>query len=447
MSQQSRLRRPELLVPAGNMEKLETAIAYRADAVYLGAGSMNLRARAGGFTPEELPRAMRLARVHGVRVYYLLNALPRQSHLSEVSEQLHTLARLVDQGRGPDALIVADPGVLRMARTRLPELDLHLSTQANTTNAEAALFWREAGVKRVNVAREIRAPELKDLLLACKRMDPPMELEVFVHGAQCMALSGRCYLSAYLNDRPANLGQCTHPCRYDYQVAGITVREAQRAKEGDDDGVLWEAREFWQEFGDGEGKRTQEGYSALFAAEDLCLLHYLDWMSRAGVRAVKIEGRTKSSSYLAQATDAYATALRDLGRQGKHFRAEKYLGELVNTATRPLNTGFFDPGGQRVIAEPPAPENARPILARITEGLGPGRWLVDVKHRWHTREDKVEIMLPGLLRPALSSEEFGVETEEGQGLLEVHSGQRALLHCDRPELCPGIFLRRAWNYD
>ncbi|MGE4505010.1 MAG: peptidase U32 family protein, partial [Desulfovibrionaceae bacterium] len=435
-------RRPELLVPAGNREKLETAIAYGADAVYLGAGSMNLRAAAGGFSAEELPSALRLARVHGVRAYYLLNALPRQPHLGEVRAQLDLLAALADQGRAPDGLIVADPGVLRMARAALPDMPLHVSTQANTANAEAALFWREAGARRVNVSREMRAPELKDMLLACKRLDPPMEVEVFVHGAQCMALSGRCYLSSYLNDRPANLGQCTHPCRYEYEVSSIGVREKTREEE-----TLWEVREYWSEHTDagseGAPVPSAEGYSAFFAAHDLCLLHYLDWMRRAGVAAVKLEGRTKSSSYLAQVTDAYATALRDLLRQGRTFTPERYLGELVNAATRPLNTGFFDPGGQRVIAEPPSGEDARPVLARIVEGLGPGRWLADVKHRWRTRDDRVEILLPGLRRPRLSSDEFGVETEEGQGLMETHSGQRVVLHCDRPELSPGIFLRRA----
>lgn len=442
-------RRPELLVPAGNMEKLQTAIAYGADAVYLGSGTMNLRAQAGGFAPDELGRALRLARVHGVRAYYLLNALPRQTHLAEVRAQLDALARLTARGQGPDALIVADPGVLRMARRTLPGMDLHLSTQANTANAEAALFWREAGVSRVNVAREMRAAELKDLLLACKRLDPPMQVEVFVHGAQCMALSGRCYLSSYLNDRPANLGECTHPCRYDYQVRSLGVAERTREEE-----TLWEVRQYWQEHDttgqDADAERATrqcEGYSALFAAHDLCLLHYLDWMRRSGVAAVKVEGRTKSSSYLAQVTDAYATALRDLTRPGRTFAPEKYLAELVNAATRPLNTGFFDAGCQRVVAQPVEPEGARPVLARIVEALGPGRYQVDVKHRWHAKDDKVEILLPGLRRPALPAEEFGLESEEGLGLLEVHSGQSAVLYCDRPELTPGLFLRRAWELE
>lgn len=436
-------RGPELLVPAGNMEKLETAVAYGADAVYLGGGTMNLRAQAGGFDFQNLAKAIRKAHVHGVRTYYLLNAMPRQPQLKELEAHMDALAELASTGRGPDALIIADPGVLRVARRRLPDMDIHISTQANTVNAESALFWRDQGARRVNLARELRKEEIKDILIACKRFDPPMEVEVFVHGAQCMAISGRCYLSSYLNGRPANLGQCTHPCRYDYKARSLSVEE--KTREGE---TLWDVREYWEEFGGEDGsERIGEGYSAFFAAHDLCLLHYLEWMKQTGVAAVKIEGRTKSSSYLAQVTDAYATAMRTILRPGKTFDPIKYLGELVNAASRPLNTGFFEAGHQQIIADPPAAENARPVLARIVEALRPGCWVIDVKHRWHTKDDKVEILLPGLRRPALANEEYGVETEEGQGLLEVHSGQRALLYCDRPELTPGLFLRRAWNLD
>ncbi len=434
-------RRPELLVPAGNMEKLQTAIAYGADAVYLGGGSMNLRAQAGGFEPAKLGGAIRLAHVHGVKVYYLLNALPRQSHLSEVHAHLELLNKLAQAKRGPDALIVADPGVMRLAQKELPELAIHISTQANTANAETAAFWRDFGARRVNVARELRSAELKEMLIACKRFDPPLELEIFVHGAQCMAISGRCYLSSYLNDRPANLGSCTHPCRYDYQARSLNVAEKTRDEE-----TLWEVRQYWEEFGQGKD-RTAEGYSAFFAAHDLCLIHYLDWMKRAGVAAIKIEGRTKSSSYLAQVTDAYATALKNIMRPGKSFTPSKYLGELVNTASRPLGTGFFKAGKQQVIAEPVDPKNSRPILARIVEALSPGRYVVDIKSHWRVKEDPVEILLPGMHRPALPTDEFGLETDAGQGLMEVHSGQSAVLYCDRPEISPGLFLRRSWSFD
>ncbi|MEF2146155.1 MAG: peptidase U32 family protein [Desulfovibrionaceae bacterium] len=424
--------RPELLVPAGNMEKLRTAILYGADAVYLGGTQLNLRTKAG-FDEPELEQALRLTREHGVRAYYLLNSYPRENQFRAVEVQLDLLQKLCSLGRGPDALIVSDFGVIRRARRRLPDLPLHISTQANTMNSEAALFWRDFGAKRVNLAREMRSEELKEMLAVCRRMDPPVELEVFVHGAQCMALSGRCYMSAYLNDRPGNSGRCSHPCRYEYRVTGLRVEEQTRPGR-----TMWEVRQD----DDGAG----EEFSQFYAAEDLCLLHYLDWMRRMGVAAFKVEGRTKSSSYLAQVTDAYATALHGT-KQANDPQIEDCLAELVNAASRPLSTGFFNAGDVRPVAEPPAPELARPVLARLEERLSPGRYLVEIKHRWEVTDVLVDILQPGLRRPRLPLEDFGLEDENGNGLGLAHPGQKAILISDRPELEPGIFLRKAWTFD
>lgn len=442
---------PELLAPAGDFEKLRTAVLYGANAVYLGGPGLNLRAGAGGFSREELPRALDFAHRAGVRVYYLLNILPRQNLLGRVKAEMEFLQGLVQEGRGPDAVIVADVGVARMARKWLPEVPLHVSTQANTANSQAVRFWKEYGARRVNVARELRSAELMDLLSLCRRADCGVELEMFVHGAQCMAISGQCFLSAYLNDRPANLGQCSHPCRYEYRVDSLSVEEAKRGER------TWEVREYWEEVaaaGQGEvkdktgGEAEYEGYSELFAAHDLCLIHYLDWMTRMGVAAVKVEGRTKSSSYLAQVTDAYASALRDLGDPNlTRFAPEVYLAELANTASRPLSTGFFDAGRPRIIAEPPGPEQARPVVARVLEALGNGRYSVEVKHRWDTRGHDVEILVPGMARPRMAPEEFGLETDQGVALGEAHPGQKAVLITDRPEIVPDMFLRRAWDLD
>ncbi|SKA96820.1 putative protease [Paucidesulfovibrio gracilis DSM 16080] len=426
-------REPELLVPAGNMEKLETAVLYGADAVYLGGNALNLRTGAG-FDDSNLEKAFTYARNHGVKAYYLLNAYPREPQLRHVETQLDMLQKLHALGRGPDGVIAADPGVIRRLRKRLPELPLHVSTQANTMNSEAALFWRDQGARRVNLAREMRSEELKELLAVCRRLDPPLEVEIFIHGAQCMALSGRCYMSAYLNDRPGNSGQCSHPCRYDYRVTGLRVEEETRKGR-----PMWEL----EERDDGVG----EQFTQFFAAEDLCLLHYLDWMRRMGVCALKIEGRNKSSAYLAQVTDAYASALRHLREGQSRFHPETYLAELVNTASRPLSRGFFDESEHAALAQPPAAEYARPVLARIEADLGNGRWRVEVKHRWDVLGFAVEMLVPGLERPGLAVEEFGLENEQGEALSVVHPGQKALLHCDRPELRKGMFFRKAWTFD
>jgi putative protease len=426
-------RGPELLAPAGNLEKLETAVLYGADAVYLGGKALNLRTGAG-FDEEQLKRGIGHARANGVKTYYLLNAYPRENQLRAVEAQLDLVQKFCALGKGPDAVIAADLGVIRRVRRRLPDLPLHVSTQANTMNSQAALFWRDFGAARVNLAREMRSEELKEMLAVCRRLDPLLELEVFVHGAQCMALSGRCYMSAYLNDRSGNSGRCSHPCRYEYRVTGLRVEEETRKGK-----PMWEL----EELEDGAG----ESFTQFFAAEDLCLLHYLDWLRRMGVAALKIEGRNKSSAYLAQVTDAYASALRDLREASAPFQPETYLAELVNASSRPLTRGFFDAGEKQPIAQPPAVEYARPVLARIEEELSDGRWRVEVKHRWDVLGFSVEILVPGLARPGLPLEDFGLEDENGEALSVVHPGQRAVLISERPEFRKGIFLRKAWTFD
>lgn len=420
----NRIRIPELLVPAGNMERLETAIRYGADAVYLGGRELNLRAGASGFDFDELAKAAALAKEAKVKIYFCLNAFPRESHLATVKKHLDELVRLCDQGLGPDGLIVADPGVISLVIDKLPETPIHLSTQANTANSAAVEFWRKAGVNRVNLARETRKQEIADIAKNC----PGMELEVFVHGAVCLALSGRCLLSSYLNDRPANLGQCTHPCRFEYRPMSMTVSEKTRPGEG-----LWEVREYQSQTHGGVA-----GYSAMFAPHDLCLLFQLEKLARMGVCAVKVEGRTKTASYLAQVTDAYRTALDTLATG--NFNPKPGLPEVVNAATRPLSTNFFTDQPE-VVALPPEKNQRRPILARVLEPLGNGRWRVAVKNRW-SAESPFEILVPGLKRPRVEAGSYRFEsTGEKKG--EVHSGMEAELLSDHPDLSVGLMIRLA----
>ncbi|MCJ2165204.1 U32 family peptidase [Pseudodesulfovibrio sp. S3-i] len=444
------------------MEKLQTAILYGADAVYLGGEGLNLRAGAGGFDKESLSIAIQRARKADVKVYYTLNVYPRQSHMNQVREHIEALGELK-----PDAVIAADPGIIRMLRRELPEIPVHVSTQANTSNAEAVRFWRENGARRVNVARELRSGELSEMLDTVRKQMPNMELEVFVHGSMCMAISGRCYMSALLNDRPGNLGECSHPCRYEYRPASITFEERTRPGE-----KMWEIREYGSETDDFIFDAPEDftfsplddedpvpepvadpalslaldtdSWTKFFAAEDLCLLHYLEWFMRMKVASVKLEGRTKSSAYLAQVVDAYKTALVDAA--AGQFQPEKYLSELVNAATRPLTTGFFDPANRGVIAQPPDPGEKRSVLARILTPLASGRWLVQTKSRWTTSDD-VELLIPGLIRPRLSAEDYGLENDHGTGLDVSHPGQRGVFICDYPGIKAGMFIRKPWNMD
>ena len=405
---------PEILAPVGDADKLRVALEYGADAVYLGGADLSLRAKSGGFSFEELPGALRLARERGARVYYCLNALPREPDMARVREVLEHLAGLGPDG--PDALIIADPGVFRLARNIAPGLEVHLSTQANTANAEAVAFWRGLGATRVNLARELDLYSIR----ALTRRFPDMEFEIFAHGAMCMAVSGHCLLSEHLGGRSANMGLCTHPCRYEYRPTALRLEEGTRP--GQD---TWELVQ-------------DEGFSRILASDDQCLVRFLPWFRKAGVAALKLEGRTKSEGYLAQVVDVYTTARADL-EQGR-FRIGLYLEELANASTRRLATGFFLPGGRRFVADPPDPAERRPILAKVLERVQDGCWRIAVKSRWRAGED-VRILAPGLERPLLAGKEYGLEDNEGNLLQAANSGLTAVLRADHPALAPGRFLR------
>lgn len=410
-----RRRVPELLAPAGSPEMLATALLYGADAVYLGGPGPNLRAKGSRFTWESLAASFRLVRSKNKRVYLCLNAFPRERELDLVRESLERVAALPEDAR-PHALIVADAGVIRLARRLAPHLPLHLSTQANTANAEALLFWQEQGVRRVNLARELDLPAMRRLF-ASAAVQEGLELEVFVHGAQCMALSGRCLLSAWLNQRSANLGACTHPCRYDYRV-----HLEERLRPG---APLWEVEE-------------TQGYTEILAAEDLCLLPYLRWLLRA--HAVKIEGRTKSEGHLAQVLDAYRAALDSLATQGR-FDPRPCLEELQHTAKRPLTSGMFLPKGRRGTWLAPEREPMRPLVAKVLREEAPGCFRVAVRAPWSAESD-VELLRPGLARPLLSAGSYVLENQEGQRLERAHPGLEVWLRCDMV-MNPGLFLRLA----
>lgn len=404
---------PELLCPAGNMEKLETAVAYGADAVYLGAGGLNLRSAGAGFKWEELPQAFEHTRSNNVQAYFCINAYPKEKDLGSVSADMEKLAECP-----PDGLIIADPGVLMLASEILPDIPVHISTQANTGNSEAARFWKKFGAVRVNLARELSARDVADIAARC----PDIELEMFVHGAMCMAISGRCFLSSWLNDRSANMGRCTHPCRFEYKATGIKVEE--KTRPGQD---VWETVD-------------HDGYTEFFAAEDLCLVRYVRMLSRMGIASLKIEGRTKSSSYLAQVVDVYRTVI-DAVQNGLPL-PEQAMPELVNTATRPLSTAFFKKSGPSTIANPPGKDERKPMVARVIEKQSDDSWLVSVKSRWENKCN-AEIILPGLNRPLMSAGSYRFENIHGEIQETIHSGTQAVLRCENDDLKPGLFIRKS----
>lgn len=422
---------PELLLPAGDPESLATALLYGADAVYLGADGPNLRARAAGFAGGGLSGAVAEARAAGVRVYVCLNATPRQQDMGLVRQGLEQAALA-----GADGLIVADPGVFRLARRHAPHLPVHVSTQANTRNIEACAQWRDLGAVRANLARECAAREVMELCAARDRELPGFELEVFAHGAQCMAFSGRCQLSVHMTGRAVNqagrtasMGSCAHPCRYEYRTTSV-VAEQKRADANPGE-AAWEVVEHYTGAPQQPG---QESWTQFFAPQDLCLIWQARWLSRLGVDCLKIEGRTRSSAYLACVADAWRFALD--GVADGDFQPRRALSELRYAASRPLTMGLFGADPRRPV---PGLDRTGPRPMPLLRVLGPAQgqaawsgsaWAVEVKGGFDTaRPQGLTLMLPGLRRPVLAPGDFALE-RDGIPVGVAHPGMRAVWRVD-----------------
>jgi U32 family peptidase len=302
------VKKPELLAPAGNMEKLKVAIRYGADAVYLGGKAFGLRNMADNFTLDELREAVDYAHAAGVKVYLTLNAFPGNDDIAALEEHLREIADIE-----LDAYIAADPGVIALIREISPEREIHLSTQANTTNWRSARFWQSQGVKRVNLAREMSLPEIRETARKCD-----MELEAFVHGAMCISYSGRCLLSSAMTGRDANKGECTQPCRWNYAI----VEESRP-------GEYFPIEE-------------NDGGSFIFNSKDLCLIEHLPDLVQSGVSSLKIEGRMKGIYYAASVIRIYRAALDSYCEDPAGYRLKpEWLEELAKVSHRGYTTGFL----------------------------------------------------------------------------------------------------------
>jgi putative protease len=314
-------KKPELVAPAGSMDKLKTAIEYGADAVYAGGKDFNLRNASANFTLEEIGLAVDYVHKRDRKLYIALNIFAHNYHIPKIEQYLNELARYP-----VDAFIVSDPGVLSIVRDVIPEANIHISTQANCTNTRAADFWYKQGVKRVVLARELSISEISEISTnsSCKT-------EVFVHGAMCLSYSGRCYLSSYMANRGANLGDCAQSCRWKYSLV-----EEERPGE------------YLQVFEDGE-------FTSIMSSRDLCMIEHVPELIAAGVDAWKIEGRMKSQYYVATVTRIYREAIDTFFENDVYEYQDKWLEELGKISNRGYNTGFFlgNPGenGQRIGAE------------------------------------------------------------------------------------------------
>lgn len=301
------MKKPELLAPAGNLEKLKFAVLYGADAVYLGGKNFSLRAFAGNFEMEEMKEGVNFAHERGVKVYVTINIFPHNKDLVGLDEYLKSLYEI-----GVDAIICADPGIIDVAKETVPNLEIHLSTQANNVNWASAKFWHKQGINRIVAARELSLEEIKDI-----KSNVPVTIEAFVHGAMCISYSGRCLLSNYMAGRDSNLGACAQACRWNYNLV-----EEQRP------GVYYPVVE------DDRG-------TYVFNSQDLCVFDYLDKFIEAGVDSFKVEGRMKSVSYVATVIRAYRKAIDSYFDNKEYHPDIHWREELEKISHRPYTTGFY----------------------------------------------------------------------------------------------------------
>ena len=305
------MKRPELLVPASSLEVLKIAVVFGADAVYIGGEVFSLRAKAKNFSMEEMAEGIVFAHAHGAKVYVTANILAHNMDLEEVRAYFTELREIA-----PDALIISDPAVFSIAEEICPEIERHISTQANNTNYGTYLFWHKLGAKRVVSARELSLHEIREIR---EHIPDEMEIETFIHGAMCISYSGRCLLSNYLTARDANQGACTHPCRWKY-----ALMEEQRPGE------------YMPVYENDRG-------TYIFNSKDLCMISHIPELFAAGIDSFKIEGRMKTALYVATVARTYRKAIDDFMESPQKYQENLpwYSDQISNCTYRQFTTGFF----------------------------------------------------------------------------------------------------------
>lgn len=305
------IKKPELLAPAGDLEKLKVAILYGADAVYIGGEHFGLRAKAKNFTIDEMKEGINFAHSHNSKVYVTANIIAHNEDFHGMGEYFKTLEQI-----GADAILVADPGVFQVAKEYVPNMQIHLSTQANNTNYKSANFWYSLGIKRIVVARELSLEEIKQI---SQNINDDMEIEAFIHGAMCISYSGRCLLSNYMTNRDANRGECSHPCRWKYYLV-----EEKRPNEYIP--VI-----------------ENERGTYIYNSKDLCMINHIPDLIDAGIKSFKLEGRMKTAFYVGTVVKAYREAIDDYYNNPEIYKTklDYYIQEVSKASHREYTTGFY----------------------------------------------------------------------------------------------------------
>lgn len=359
------MRKTELLIPAGSLEVLKTAVIYGADAVYIGGEAFGLRAKAKNFSNEDIREGIAFAHERGVKVYITANILAHNDDLPGVEEYFNQLKEI-----RPDALIISDPGVFTIAKKILPEMEIHISTQANNTNYGTYQFWYEQGAKRVVSARELSLKEIGEIRA---RIPEDMEIESFIHGAMCISYSGRCLLSNYFVGRDANQGACTHPCRWKYHIA--------------------------EETRPGEYMPVYENERGtyIFNSKDLCMIEHVPEMIEAGIDSFKIEGRMKTALYVATVARTYRKAIDDYQKDPELYRRnlEWYKAEIGKCTYREFTTGFYfgKPDSTTQIYDNNTYVKNYTYLGTVEGADENGRYRIEQKNKFSVGE-QIEVMKP-----------------------------------------------------
>ncbi len=405
------MRKIELLIPAGSLDILKTAVIYGADAVYLGGEAFGLRAKAKNFTNEEIGQGIRFAHARGVRVYITANILAHNEDLAAARQYFEELREY-----GPDALIISDPGIFAIARQVMPDTDIHISTQANNTNYGTYRFWHDLGAKRVVSARELSLKEIRQIR---DNIPKDMEIESFVHGAMCISYSGRCLLSSFLAGRDANRGACTHPCRWSY-------------------GLMEETRpgEYMPVFENERG-------TFIFNSKDLCMIEHIPEMIEAGIDSFKVEGRMKTALYVAVVARAYRRAIDDYREDPGKYQANLswYRQEIDKCTNRQFTTGFYfgKPDESAQIYGSSTYQKNYTYLGTVEQVDNGGKARIEQKNKFVAGEE-IEVMKPDGRN--ILARVLGITDEEGNPLESAPHARQVLWVDLGTRLEPYDILRR-----
>lgn len=409
----NKIKKPELLLPAGGPDTFETALRYGADAIYMGGEFFSLRAKAQNFGLEEMSEAIVKAHKQGVKVYITANIFAHNHDLKDAGQYFKELSEMPET---PDAVLIADPGMFDLCKENWPESVIHISTQANNTNYATCNFWYRQGARRIVVGRELSLKEIAELRA---NIPEDMEIEAFVHGAMCISYSGRCLLSSYMTGRDSNRGACTHPCRWKYYVC--------------------------EESRPGEYMPVEESERGtfIFSSKDLCMIDHLPDMINAGIDSLKVEGRMKNPLYVASVARTYRCAIDDYFESPELYESKKevYADQISMTTFRPYGTGFFygNPGSDGQIYDGTTYKSKAVYLGSIetAEPQGDDTVVTFMQKNKFSVGDEIQVMKPdGTNLKAKAVKMYGPDGTEMENCPHASELIKAVLECGkeaRPE--------------